>query len=69
MNVAEGELVYQDAHCGERVYPAGTAFVDPGFGHVHTAWNNTGGETVLIATFFSAPAQGPLLIPAAPRCP
>lgn len=65
VNVTEGELVYVDAdHCVEREYPAGTAFVDLGRGHVHTAFNPTDEETVLVATFFKAPEEGPLLIPA-----
>jgi len=65
VNVVEGELTYVGAeNCRGREYPAGTAFVDPGQGHVHTAFNDTGGETVLVATFFAAPAEGPLLIPA-----
>jgi quercetin dioxygenase-like cupin family protein len=69
VNVTQGELVYVKAHdCEERAYPAGTAFFDPGHGHVHSAFNPTGGETVLVATFYEAPAEGPLLIPAeAPR--
>jgi quercetin dioxygenase-like cupin family protein len=67
VNVAAGELVYVPADdCAEREYPAGTAFVDPGHGHVHTAFNPTDGPTVLVATFFEAPEQGPLLIPAEP---
>lgn len=65
VNVAEGELVYVGSDdCAEREYPAGTAFIDVGHGHVHTAFNPTDEETVLVATFFEAPAQGPLLIPA-----
>jgi quercetin dioxygenase-like cupin family protein len=65
VNVTEGELVYVPAEdCVERAYPAGTAFVDPGHGHVHTAFNPTDDETVFVATFFEAPAEGPLLIPA-----
>ena len=69
VNVAAGELTYQGAeHCAEIVYPAVTAFVDAGFGHVHTAWNSSDGATVLVATFFSAPEAGDLLIPAEPRC-
>jgi hypothetical protein len=65
VNVTSGELVYVAADdCVERAYPAGTAFVDPGHGHVHTAFNPTGQETVFVATFFEAPASGPLLIPA-----
>ncbi len=69
VNVVSGELTYVAADdCKERRYPAGTAFVDPGRGHVHTAYNATSGVTVFVATFFSAPAAGPLLIPAAPGC-
>jgi quercetin dioxygenase-like cupin family protein len=65
VNVVEGELVYVDAaDCMEREYPAGTAFVDPGHGHVHSAFNPTDDVTVLVATFFEAPEEGPLLIPA-----
>ena len=66
VNVTQGELVYVAAEgCVERSYPAGTAFVDPGHGHVHTAYNPTGAPTVFVATFFEAPAPPtPLLIPA-----
>jgi len=62
VNIAQGELVYVEASdCIERPYPAGTAFVDPGY-DVHTAFNRTGGVTVLYATFFEVPAKGPLTI-------
>jgi quercetin dioxygenase-like cupin family protein len=65
VNIVQGTLVYVGADdCVERPYPAGTAFVDAGHGHVHTAFNPGEGETVLVATFFEAPAEGPLLIPA-----
>ena len=65
VNIVEGELVYVPAEdCSEREYPAGTAFVDPGHGHVHSAFNPTDDVTVFVATFFEAPAEGPLLIPA-----
>jgi quercetin dioxygenase-like cupin family protein len=65
VNVTEGELVYVAADdCVEREYPAGTAFVDPGHGHVHSAFNPTNDVMVFVATFFEAPAEGPLLIPA-----
>lgn len=65
VNVVSGELTYVAADdCVEREYPAGTAFVDPGRGHVHSAFNDTDDVTVLVATFFKAPAVGPLLIPA-----
>jgi quercetin dioxygenase-like cupin family protein len=69
VNVVEGTLVYVEADgCVEREYPAGTAFVDPGHGHVHSAFNPSGeDETVIVATFFEAPeAPAPLLIPADP---
>ena len=63
VNIAQGELIYVEASdCIERPYPAGTAFVDPGRGHVHTAFNRTGDVTVLYATFFEVPDQGPLTI-------
>ena len=69
VNVVEGELTYIPAEdCVERPYPAGTAFVDPGQGHVHSAVNDTDGVTVFVATFFDAPAEGPLLIPADEAC-
>jgi quercetin dioxygenase-like cupin family protein len=65
VNVTQGELVYVPAdNCAPRSYPAGTAFVDPGHGHVHNAFNPTGEPTVLVATFFEAPESGSLLIPA-----
>lgn len=63
VNVAEGALVYIPANdCIERYYPAGTVFFDPGRGNVHTAYNAYDGVTVLIATYFEVPAEGPLTI-------
>ena len=67
VNVVSGALTYIDAvGCGQETYSAGQAFVDPGHGHVHSAFNPTASPTILIATFFEAPATGPLLIPVAP---
>ena len=67
VNIVSGALTYVSAHtCGEKTYAAGEAFVDPGQGHVHTAYNPGTQPTVFIATFFDAPAEGSLLIPAAP---
>jgi quercetin dioxygenase-like cupin family protein len=67
VNVVSGALTYVEADtCAEHTYTAGQAFVDPGHGHVHTAFNPTAEPTILVATFFEAPAQGSLLIPAAP---
>ena len=61
VNVFQGKLTYVGADdCKEREYPAGTAFIDAGGDHVHTAFAT--GETVLVATFFKAPAMGNLLI-------
>lgn len=65
VNVVQGTLVYVPAETCEHIsYPAGTAFVDPGHGHVHTAHNPGPGVTIFVATFFEAPETGPLLIPA-----
>jgi hypothetical protein len=64
VTITQGDLVFVYADdCVERRYPQGTAFVDPGFGNVHYAFNPTGGETVLVATFVGVPATGPLTLP------
>ncbi|HZD17055.1 MAG TPA: cupin domain-containing protein [Actinomycetota bacterium] len=69
VNMVQGTLVYIETDCGEHAYPAGTAFVDPGHGHVHSAVNEGEEAVVLVATFFEAPAEGSLLIPAeTPTC-
>jgi quercetin dioxygenase-like cupin family protein len=68
VTIVSGELTYLAAKdCKERLYAAGTSFVDPGQ-NVHTAFNATSDVTVFIATFFAAPAEGPLLIPGSPGC-
>jgi quercetin dioxygenase-like cupin family protein len=66
VTVAEGELTYVSSEgCTSQRYPAGTAFIDPGHGHVHTAYNSGSTLTVFYATFFQAPAgTAPLSIPA-----
>lgn len=67
VNIVSGALTYIDAEtCDERTYSAGQAFTDPGQGHVHSAYNPGTEPMVFIATFFAAPADGPLLIPADP---
>ncbi len=70
VNVVEGSLVYiEDDTCEEETYQAGTAFVDPGQGHTHSAYNAGDRPAVLVATFFEAPAEGALLLPGpAPAC-
>jgi len=67
VNIVSGALTYVSAHnCSEKKYAPGEAFVDPGQGHVHSAYNPGTQPTVFIATFFDAPAEGSLLIPAPP---
>lgn len=63
--VTAGELTYVYADdCVQRPYPAGSAFVDPGFDNVHMAFNpGTEDEAVLIATFLGAPPEGALTLP------
>ena len=61
--VTQGELVYvYSDDCVHRPYGAGEAFADPGE-TVHTAFNPTAEETVVIATFYRAPETGPLTLP------
>ena len=60
--VTKGELVFvYGDDCVQRHYPTGTAFVDPGFGNVHYAFNPTGGELVIVATFLGVPNAPALL--------
>jgi quercetin dioxygenase-like cupin family protein len=69
VNIISGALTYlPEDGCVEHTYTAGQAFVDPGQGHVHTAFNHGSEPLTFIATFFAAPAQGSLLIPADPAC-
>ena len=64
VTVVQGQLTYVRADdCVERVYPAGTSFIDPGHGNVHTAFGWHEGETVLTSTLLETPAVGPLTIP------
>ena len=61
--VASGELTVVHAEgCLVQRYPTGTAFVDPGRGHVHTAFNATAVETVVYVTYLDVPSgQSPLV--------
>jgi quercetin dioxygenase-like cupin family protein len=59
--VKAGTLTYVRAvggECTATPYAAGTAFVDPGQGHAHTAFNLGADNLVLIATYFDVPAGG-----------
>ena len=63
--IVEGELIYVMADdCVEHAYPAGSAFVDPGHGVVHTAFNRGDDVAVVVAAFFEASEDGPLSAPA-----
>jgi quercetin dioxygenase-like cupin family protein len=59
--VKQGTLTYVRADggvCTSTPYSAGTAFVDPGQGHAHTAFNLGADNLVLIATYFDVPVGG-----------
>jgi quercetin dioxygenase-like cupin family protein len=66
VTLAQGELTYVSSEgCSSRRYPTGTAFVDPGHGHVHTAYNSGTTVAVFLATFFETPqGTAPISIPA-----
>jgi quercetin dioxygenase-like cupin family protein len=70
VTVTAGELTLVDgAGCEVRRYTAGQAFIDPGQGHVHTAFNATGGETVVNVTYLDVPTgQSPLVPVQNPGC-
>ena len=56
--VKQGTLTYIRADggvCSSTPYAAGTAFVDPGQGHAHTAFNLGSENLVLMATYFDVP--------------
>lgn len=55
----------EDPGCVGRTYVAGQAFVDPGQGHTHIAFNHDGSEnTVLWVTYFDVPAGAPFRLDA-----
>ena len=57
--VKAGTLTYvreAKGECVDTPYPAGSAFVDPGQGHAHTAFNLGSENLVLVATYFDVPA-------------
>jgi quercetin dioxygenase-like cupin family protein len=66
--IAAGELTLfssEDPTCTPRTYSAGEAFVDPGQGHVHLAFN-LGSENVEVwVTYFDVPPGEPVRIDAA----
>lgn len=59
--VKAGTLTYvreSGGECMQTPYGAGSAFVDPGQGHAHTAFNLGADNLVLYATYFDVPASG-----------
>jgi quercetin dioxygenase-like cupin family protein len=68
VTVVEGELTYLSSEgCTSHRYGAGSAFVDPGHGHVHMAFDSGTTPTVFVATFFEVPeGTAPVGIPAQP---
>jgi len=64
MGVTEGDFVFVLAEdCERRAYTAGEALVDPG-DRVHTAYNpSDSDDTVIVATYLGAPAEGELTLP------
>jgi hypothetical protein len=66
VTIVKGELTYVSSEgCTKRRYPAGNAFIDPGHGHVHAAFNSAPVVTEFVATFFEAPTgDAPITIPA-----
>ena len=70
VTVTAGQLTVVDGEgCEVRRYSAGQAFVDPGQGHVHTAFNAGAGEMVLYVTYLDVPTgQSPLVPVANPGC-
>lgn len=59
--VKAGALTYvrdEMGACLETVYAAGTAFFDPGQGHIHTAFNRGTENLVLLVTYFDVPTGG-----------
>ena len=66
VTIVKGELTYISSEgCTSRRYSAGNAFIDPGHGHVHAAFNSGEAVTEFLAMFFEAPpGDAPISIPA-----
>jgi quercetin dioxygenase-like cupin family protein len=68
VTVVSGALTYEDAKwgtCRHRTYPAGTGFVDRGFGHVHRAVAGPAGADFYVV-YVLPPGSPTHLIPASP---
>jgi quercetin dioxygenase-like cupin family protein len=65
ITIGQGELTYVSSDdCVARVYPAETAFVERGHGHVQMINNSGQTAAVFLATFFEVPeGTAPITIP------
>jgi quercetin dioxygenase-like cupin family protein len=65
ITIGQGELTYVSSDdCVKRVYPAETAFVERGHGHVQMIRNSGPIAAAFLATFFEVPeGTGPITIP------
>jgi quercetin dioxygenase-like cupin family protein len=65
VTIVQGELTYVSSEdCVGRRYAVESAFLDPGHGHVHTAYNSGTTVTQFLATFFEVPKDGAISIQA-----
>jgi quercetin dioxygenase-like cupin family protein len=65
--VKAGELTVYDADdpgCTPRKYPAGSVYVDPGYGHVHLGRNEGAVPTEILVTYLDVPIGGGIRIDA-----
>jgi len=72
--VKSGTLTYYEGSgpCVGRAYPSGSAFVDPGMGHVHIARNEGTDAVEISVAYFGVPTGGAPRIdvdPAPGNCP
>jgi quercetin dioxygenase-like cupin family protein len=70
VTVATGEITIVDGEsCEVHVYPAGTAFMDAGQGHVHVGFNTASVETAVYVTYLDVPVgASPLVVASSPGC-
>jgi hypothetical protein len=68
--VVKGTLIFEEAHkgdCEQRVYAAGTGFVDRGFGHVHRAIGGPEGADFYATFLLPKRAETQTTLAEAPR--
>jgi redox-sensitive bicupin YhaK (pirin superfamily) len=74
VTVVSGALTYQDAarhqgECRAVRYPAGTGFVDSGFGHVHRAFTESEGADFYVTYILPRGSENHLIEASAPCTP